>query len=128
MQPILVEVVAYAPTGFYHCTHCEIIFKEQGLGDKIHAEQLHSAMPADLLRAYAEVSQWANALLNRYGAQVTIKVIDAASIEGVWKALRYGARQFPAVIVNQQTKFIAGSFAQADAFIEQQLTTRPIGN
>jgi hypothetical protein len=128
MQPILVEVVAYAPTGFYHCTHCEIIFKEQGLGDKIHAEQLQSAMPPDLLRDYAEISQWANALLNRYGAQVIVKVIDAASVEGVWKALRYGAHKFPVVVVNQQQKFGAGAFAQASAFIERQLTAQPIGD
>jgi hypothetical protein len=98
------------------------------VGDKIHAEQRQSAMPEDMLRDYVKVSQWVNALVDRYGERVAIKVIDAASIEGVWKALRYGAHKFPTVIVNQQAKFVAGSFAQAGAFIEQQLTTRPIGN
>jgi hypothetical protein len=41
---------------------------------------------------------------------VVVKVIDAASLEGVWKALRYGVRKFPAFIVNGQARFQSGNY------------------
>ncbi len=122
MKPILIEVVAYAPTGFYHCTHCEIIFKEQGIGDKIHAEQLQSAMPEELMRDYARVSGWVNKLVDRYGEKVAIKVIDAASIEGVWKSLRYGLRRFPAAIVEGQDKFNLEDTQSAESEIGRRVS------
>ena len=99
MKPLLIEVIAYAPTGFYHCQHCEIIFDQQGVGKKIHSEQLQTALPQDMLRDYARVSRWVNAMVDRYGDHVALKVVDAASIEGVWLALRHRLRRFPVVLV-----------------------------
>jgi hypothetical protein len=121
MKPVSVEVVAYAPTGFYHCTHCEIVFKEQGVGDKIHAEQLQSAMPEDMMRDYAQVSQWVNTLVDRYGEKIVVKVIDAASIEGVWKSLRQGVRQYPAVIVEGKDKFAFDNTQAAESIISRRI-------
>jgi hypothetical protein len=116
MNPVMVEVVAYAPTGFYHCTHCEIIFKEQGIGDKIHAEQLQSAMPEELMRDYAQVSRWVNTLVDRFGDRVAVKVIDAASIEGVWKAMRHSLRRYPvAIIAGLEKVDLSNSEAASDA-------------
>ena len=121
MKPILVEVVAYAPTGFYHCQHCEIIFNEQGVGKQIHREQLQSALPQELMRDYAEVSRWVNALVDRYQEQIAIKVVDAASIEGVWKSLRHGLRRYPAVIVAGGEKFDLADKPAAEAKIAQSI-------
>ena len=120
-SPLLVEVVAYAPTGFYHCTHCEIVFKEQGIGDRIHAEQLKAAMPDDLMQDYLRVSRWVNALVDRFGAQVAVSVIDAASIEGVWKSLRWGLRRFPALIVGARQVFAFADAPAAEQAIAQQV-------
>ena len=127
MKPILVEVVAYAPTGFYHCQHCEIVFKEQGVGNKIHAEQLQSALPSDMMRDYEQVSRWVNAIVDRYGEQVAIKVIDAASIEGFWASLRHRLRQYPAVIVEGKEKFkLADAQAAESAIARQVATLQPV--
>jgi len=117
MNPVMVEVVAYAPTGFYHCTHCEIIFKEQGIGDKIHAEQLKSSMPDDMMRDYAQVSRWVNTLVDRFGDKVAVKVIDAASIEGVWKAVRHGLRHYPVAIIAGTEKVDLGDKQAADSIV-----------
>lgn len=122
MKPILIEVIAYAPTQFYHCQHCEVVFKEHGIGDKIHAEQLRSSMPADLLRDYANVSRWVKAMFDRYGEQIVVKVIDAASLEGFFKAVRYGLRKFPAVVVNHKEKYSGADLAQAEPLIQRQLS------
>jgi hypothetical protein len=37
---------------------------------------------------------------------IVLKVIDAASIEGFIKSLKYNARRYPAVIVNGRNRFI----------------------
>ena len=121
MNPVMVEVVAYAPTGFYHCTHCEIIFKEQGIGDKIHAEQLQSAMPDEIMRDYAQVSRWVNTLVDRFGDKVAVKVIDAASIEGVWKAVRHGLRHYPVVVIAGTAKVDLADEQAADAAVARHV-------
>lgn len=121
MNPVMVEVVAYAPTGFYHCTHCEIIFKEQGIGDKIHAEQLQSAMPDEIMRDYAQVSRWVNRLVDRFGDKVAVKVIDAASIEGVWKAVRHGLRHYPVVVIAGTAKVDLADEQAADAAVARHV-------
>ncbi|HEV2357368.1 MAG TPA: hypothetical protein VGZ23_07140 [bacterium] len=53
-RPVRVEVIAYAPTAFYHCQHCEVAFDEAGLGRPIRDEQL----PDDLLHEYQAMSDW----------------------------------------------------------------------
>jgi hypothetical protein len=121
MMPINIEIIAYAPTGFYHCTHCEIIFKEQGVGDRIHAEQLQSAMPEEMLQAYAQLSGWVNGLVDRYGDKVAIKVIDAASIEGVWKTVRHGLHRYPTAIIDGREKFDLADARPAEAAISRRV-------
>lgn len=98
-RPVRVEVIAYAPTAFYHCQHCEVAFDEAGLGRPIRDEQLAGALPDDLLHEYQAMSDWVRALAEAYCGRVVVKVIDAASVEGVWKSLRHGVRRYPAVIV-----------------------------
>ena len=100
-KPLLVEIIAYAPTAFYHCTHCEIAWREIGMSDQTRKEQLQSSLPEDLTNDYLIVSQWVNDVFRRYCDQVVIKMVDAASLEGVWLSLRYGARRYPAIIIGK---------------------------
>lgn len=119
--PLLVEIVAYAPTAFYHCTHCEVAWREMGATNRIHEDQFSTSLPEDLAQDYQQVSDWVREVFRRYCDQVIIKVIDAASVEGFWKTLRYGIRRYPAVIVGQK-KFYGGSaLAAAGEELEQKL-------
>ena len=112
-QPLLVEIIAYAPTAFYHCTHCEIAWREIGVSNQAHEEQLQSSLPEDLAQDYLVVSQWVKDVFRRYCDQVVIKMVDAASLEGVWLSLRHGARRYPAVIIDK--KVFAGMDALKSA-------------
>src|SRR5688500_7655413 len=105
-KPLLVEIIAYAPTAFYHCTHCEVAWREMGATNRIHEEQVESSLPQDLLQEYQVVSDWVKELFRVHCDRVVLKVIDAASLEGVYKSLKYNARRYPAVIVNGKSKFI----------------------
>jgi hypothetical protein len=123
-QPLLVEIVAYAPTAFYHCTHCEIIWQETGFSKGVHEEQIASALPPDLMQDYRAMSDWVQQLFKVYCDRVAVKVIDAASIEGFWKTLRHGLRRYPAVLVGS-AKFSGANFAAAEAEIARRLEPVP---
>src|SRR3989304_7824770 len=83
-KPLLIEIVAYAPTAYYHCTHCEVIWKETGFSEGLHEEQVKSALPPDLLNDYQAVSDWVRRLQKVHCDQVVVKVIDATSPAGVF--------------------------------------------
>ncbi len=104
-NPVLVEIIAYAPTAYYHCTHCEVAWREMGVTNRIHKEQVASSLPPDLAKEYQVISDWIKETFQSYCDRVAIRVIDAASIEGFVKSLRYGARHYPALIINRKARF-----------------------
>jgi hypothetical protein len=112
-KPLLVEIIAYAPTAFYYCTHCEIAWNEMGKSNRAQEEQLESSLPEDLAREYRVISDWVKEMFRVHCDRLTVKVIDAASVEGVFKSLRYNARRYPAVIVNQKARFIGETSLQS---------------
>lgn len=118
---VMVEIVAYAPTAFYHCQHCEVVWQQTGFSAGLHEEQVRASLPPDLLADYQAVSDWVRGLLQTHGDRVIVKVIDAASLEGVWKTARHGLRRYPAVIVAGQGRFSGTDFAPAEAAIQRQL-------
>ncbi len=127
-DPLLVEIIAYAPTAFYHCTHCEVAWREMGSTNRIHDEQMESSLPEDLLQDYQQISDWVKEIFRIHCDRILIKVIDAASIEGVYKALKYNARRYPAVIVNKKARYLGSqSLGSAADEINRQLAVLPAG-
>lgn len=127
-HPLLVEVIAYAPTAYYHCTHCEVAWREMGADNRIHEEQVESSLPEDLMREYQTLSDWVQELFRVHCDAVVLKVIDAASIEGVYKSLRYNARRYPAVIVDGRSRFLGTQMlTAASEEIAHQLASQPQG-
>jgi len=125
-EPLLVEIIAYAPTAYYHCTHCEVAWREMGATNRIHEEQMESSLPADLIEEYQTVSSWVRDLFRQHCDGIVLKVIDAASVEGVYKSLKYNARRYPAVIVNHKARFLGSQMlSAASEEIAHQLASRP---
>jgi len=114
-EPLLVEIIAYAPTAFYHCAHCEVAWREMGASNRIHEEQVESSLPEDMVKEYERVSEWVRDIFGKYCDRILVKVIDAASIEGVYKSLRYNARRYPAVIVGKGRRFTGSGTLEAAA-------------
>lgn len=108
-KPLSVEIIAYAPTAFYHCTHCEVAWREMGTTNRIHEEQMESSLPEDLIKEYQAVSDWVQEIFRLHCDQIVVKVIDAASVEGFYKSLRYNARRYPAIIVDGKARFIGSN-------------------
>ena len=118
-EPIRVEVLAYAPTAFFHCRHCELVWQQTGTGRALRQEQLASSLPDDLMRQYQQISDWVLKMAETYGSRLQFKVIDAASLEGWFKSLRYWVRRYPAVIVDGRTKFLGPDLERASELIRQ---------
>ncbi len=125
-EPLLVEIIAYAPTAYYHCTHCEVAWREMGATNRIHEEQMETSLPRDLIQEYQAVSDWVRDIFRVHCDRIMVKVIDAASLEGFVKSLRYNARRFPAVIVDRRARFI-GSRTLPDAATEIGRRLEPSG-
>jgi hypothetical protein len=127
-KPLLVEIIAYAPTAYYHCTHCEVAWREMGATNRSHEEQMASSLPEDLLQEYEVVSDWVKEMFRIHCNAILLKVIDAASIEGVYKALKYNARRYPAVIVDRRTRFLGSRMLPAASEeIARQVASQPAG-
>ena len=123
-EPLLVEIVAYAPTAFYHCTHCEVVWKQTGFSEGLHEEQVKTALPPDLMEDYQAVSDWVHHLMKVHCDRVAIKVIDATSMDGFWRSVRYRLGRYPAVIVAGR-RFTGADFSEAEAEITRQLVAVP---
>lgn len=127
-EPLLVEIIAYAPTAYYHCTHCEVAWREMGANNRIHEEQMESSLPDDLIQEYQTVSDWVREMFRVHCDNILLKVIDAASIEGFYKSLKYNARHYPAIIVNQKSRFLGVQMlSAASEEVAHQLASQPAG-
>jgi hypothetical protein len=121
---VRVEVIAYAPTVFTHCQHCEVAFGQVGLGQRLHREQARGSLPTDLQREFASVADWVHTLLERYGDRIDVRVIDAASLTGVWKSLRYRTRTYPAAVIERTESYAGRDLPLAEAEIERRVASQ----
>ena len=122
MAPLQIEVLTYAPTEFFHCMHCEVVMQSVGVGQSVHHEQRQAAFPPDLQAQYTALADWVHRLVERYGGRVAVRVVDVASLEGVYKSLRYRARKYPAVIVDGTVHQAVTDFAALDRAIDRVLS------
>jgi hypothetical protein len=123
-EPVDVEIIVYAPTVFYHCQHCELTFQQMGLGDRLHRREAREALPADLIEQYRDLSEWVSDLVHTYGDEVSVRVVDAASLEGFWKSLRYRVHRYPTVIVGGREKMTGTDFTAVNPLIESVVAAR----
>lgn len=126
-KPLLVEIIAYAPTAFYHCTHCEVAWREMGATNRIHDEQMESSLPKDLINEYQAVSDWVQEVFRVHCDRIAVKVIDAASLEGFYKSIKYNAHRYPAIIIDQKARFMGSQTLQPAADeIARLLANQPV--
>ena len=122
-KPVEVEVLVYAPTMFFHCQHCEFVWQQTEGSPRFHHEQLESSIPEDLRQEYQRLSNWVLDVAEACKGRVIFKIIDAASIEGVFKSLRYRVRRFPAMIIDRKEKIVGMDFERARDSIERRLAS-----
>lgn len=97
---LTVEVLAYAPTLFFHCQHCEVTLGRMGLGAAIHKEQAASSLPDDLAEEYASLVDQIGRLRSDWGERLRVRIVDAASLEGFLKSLRHRVFRYPTALID----------------------------
>ena len=127
MKPLIVEIIAYAPTQYFHCQHCELVWTQAQVDGvkKFHNDAVESSIPPEMMQEYQALSDWVLKTVKHYNGRVTFRVVDAASVEGVWKTLRYGVRKYPAFVIEGKDKLTGSDFAQVEAHINQRLIGQP---
>lgn len=127
MRPLMIQVIAYAPTQYFHCQHCEVVWNEAKIDGikKFHADAVQTSIPPELMREYQHLSDWVIQAVERYGGRVIFKVIDAASFEGLLKSVRYGVHKYPAVIIDGKERLTGGDFAAVEQRITKHLQMEP---
>jgi hypothetical protein len=121
MKPVSVQIITYAPTIFSHCQHCELTFKEMGIGERLRRREAAEALPEDLALEFQAVSDWVHGLLERHGGRLRIDVLDAASIRGFLTSLRHRVGRYPAVIIDGRDKRIGLDFGALDPLIDRKV-------
>jgi len=121
-QPVEIQILAYAPTEFFHCQHCELVWQQVGIGDRFRAERRSSGLlPPDLAAQYTEISDWAGDAFAHSDGRLIIKAVDVVSLEGVWKALRHRVRRFPAFLFDDGERVVGFDRARLDAALARRL-------
>jgi hypothetical protein len=121
---VQLKILTYAPTEFFHCQHCEIVWDGIGLGQRVHAEQRASGLPADLQAEYQAIAEWLGDTQRRYGQQLQVTMVDVASVEGLVNAVRHRVRRFPAFIVDGQERVVGFDRQRLDATLVRRMASR----
>jgi hypothetical protein len=67
-------------------------------------------------------------ILTKHCDQVIVKVIDAASVEGLIKSLRYRVRRYPAIVIDGKNRYPGGNFEGAAEAITAILGQEEVTN
>ena len=121
MGRVQVEILTYAPTEFYHCQHCEVVWDSVGFGKHIRAEQRSAALPPDLQAEFTAIADWVASAHARYGDQLKVNVVDVASLEGLIESVRHRTRRFPAFVVDGRERVVGFDPERLNAILERRL-------
>jgi hypothetical protein len=96
------------------------MFSQSGIGEKVHQE-IMGEYPPEMLEEHIRLSDWVVELVQRYGPEVRIRVIDPQSGLGLWKSLRHRVRKYPTFIINGREKYSGWDKGSLDAAIQAAL-------
>ncbi len=96
------------------------MFGQSGIGEKVHQEIMRD-YPADVLADHVRLSDWVVELVERYGPDIRIRVIDPQSGLGLWKSVRHWVRRYPTFIINGRAKYSGWDKESLDTAIRAAL-------
>ncbi len=91
-----------------------------GLKDKRDNQDLNE-YPEDLKEDYLFLSGWVKELARRYGENILIRVVDAQSLQGFYKSIRYRIFRYPGFVINKRQTYIGNDKARLDSLLQEEL-------
>ena len=108
------------PSLFDTCPSCEFIADQVGLKEKKDRSILND-YPEDLKEDYLFLSGWIKEVSGKYREKILIKIIDAQSLQGFYKSIRYRNFHYPAFIINKKRKYTGKDKIQLDNILREEL-------
>jgi hypothetical protein len=120
MKPVLLEIVFNMLTVFNHCTRCGPVFREAGVEDRVNAEVLDE-YPKELREEFQRLSDWIGELGRLYRHRLRIRIVDAKSLQGIYKSLRHHFRKYPAFIVDHRDVVIGWDYDRLSNLLDAHI-------
>ena len=120
MKAISVEVVGNLLTTYSHCSRCEVIFRESGLGREANRGDIHD-YPAELQEEILKLSDRLGELKQLYKHRIDIRLTDAQSPRGIYKSLMHRLRRYPAFIIEKRDVYIGWDRERIEDLIDKYL-------
>lgn len=105
MTPVRVDVLAPLPEGWGLCLTCEAILSQAEIA-KASPERSLEGFPPDWQDEFLSLSELVKQIAEKFGSRVLIRLFDPRSPQGMWKAIRCGARQYPVFLISGQPKIV----------------------
>ena len=120
MKPILLEVVAKMMTSFDQCHRCKVFFDQTGMNRKIEQNEIDE-YPPDMREENRNLLDWMRELNRLYKHRLSIKLIDAPSLLGIYKSLRYRIRTYPTFIVEGKETYTGWDKSQLESLLDKYI-------
>jgi hypothetical protein len=120
MDPIHIDVFFPVPEGWGMCTSCEVMMSQASLGQAPQERGLEE-YPPEWQEEFKHLSSIVISLSEQYPNEVQIRIWDPRSLQGMWKSIRHGIRQYPTYIVNGRIKFSGWDTAELEQHLQSIL-------
>jgi hypothetical protein len=120
MKTISIEVVGNLLTTYSHCSRCEVIFRESGLGKEANRGDIQD-YPAELKEEILKLSDRLGELKQLYKHRIDIRLTDAQSPRGIYKSLIHRLRQYPAYIIAGKDVYIGWDRERIEELVDKYL-------
>jgi hypothetical protein len=121
-QQLDIEVVTHVAGSMDHCGQCQVIFNSVGIGGQIHQEDVAS-YPEDFIKDWERLSEWVFNLAETYPGKLIIRITDAQSMNGLWKAISKGVRKYPTFIIEGEDQYQGWDNEALNSLIHKHLVT-----
>lgn len=120
MKPISLEIVTPLMMSFDTCSHCEILFNEAGLDQKLHQKMMNE-YPSDLKEELVKLSDWVHELIRLYKHRLFIRVIDVQSFLGIYRTLRHRIRKYPTFIIEGKETYMGWDKHRLESLLDKHI-------
>jgi hypothetical protein len=120
MKAVSIEVVSNFLTTLSHCSRCEVVFRESGLGQEANKGDIDE-YPAELKEESLRLSDRLGELKQLYKHRIDIRLTDAQSPRGIYKSLIHRLRQYPAFIIGEKDVYIGWDRERIEDLIDKYL-------
>jgi hypothetical protein len=120
MKPLTVEVISHWASAYGNCAPCELILKEAGV-KMLACDRDIADYPAELKEEMTKLGSWLDEICRLYRHRIRIRLIDAYSPLGFYKALIHHIRRYPAFIIERKEVYSGWDRNRVEEILDARL-------